>query len=160
LIELNPVVKEASIFHEKGAACSATGIVEAVIAAGGGICREAGSGDFVPRSSGIANPLIAIESEAPDGSVVYRKILKERVETSKVDVCPRASEAGNDLPFISLLVAKPGGVNGGVVIAGLDAGKEAIGFFRPAMGISKNSVLRIPRPQIFGRGLFFLWLAC
>ena len=50
------------------------------------------------------------------------------METSKVDVCPGASEACNDLPFIGLLVAKPGGVNGGVVIAGLDAGKEAIGF--------------------------------
>ena len=35
--------------------------VEAVIAAGGGICREAGSGDFVPRSLGIAHPLITIE---------------------------------------------------------------------------------------------------
>ena len=61
MIELNSVVKEASIFHEKGAAFSATGIVEAVIAAGGGICREAGSGDFVPRSLGIAHPLITIE---------------------------------------------------------------------------------------------------
>ena len=82
----------------------------------------------MPRSPGIANPLIAIESEAPDGSVVYRKIFKERVETSKMDICSGAAEASDELPFVGFFVAKPGGVNGGIVIAGLDAGKEAIGF--------------------------------
>ncbi len=45
-----------------------------------------------------------------------------------MDFCAGAAEASDELPFVGFFIAKPRGVNGGVVIAGLDAGKEAIGF--------------------------------